>query len=199
MALQDIITNLGTAIINLVNVRISKAFTTHDSELEEILLDLKAKIDELAGDNNTPIIPDIPPVTTQQIEITGDYTLLFKDGFAFKHPQGTYSDIVLQADLSLNLGYFCFDEFSTRIAEFRFNGTGYDENYTAIISGPFDQPDITIHGPVRTVPTDGSIYMELTAGNGNILIKNDKTENSCIEIKIENGKIIEVKDLTVLG
>ena len=66
MALQDIITNLGTAIINLVNVRITKAFTTHDSELEEILLDLKAKVDELAGDN-TPDIPVTP--TTEEFDI----------------------------------------------------------------------------------------------------------------------------------
>ncbi len=79
MALQDIITNLGTAIINLVNVRISKAFTTHDSELEEILLDLKAKIDELAG-SNTPDVPVTP--TTEEFDIngyTGTITTLLED------------------------------------------------------------------------------------------------------------------------
>ncbi|MFR1671422.1 MAG: hypothetical protein ACLSWI_00575 [Candidatus Gastranaerophilaceae bacterium] len=79
MALQDIITNLGTAIINLVNVRITKAFTTHDSELEEILLDLKAKVDELAGDN-TPDIPVTP--TTEEFDIngyTGTITTLSED------------------------------------------------------------------------------------------------------------------------
>lgn len=79
MALQDIITNLGTAIINLVNVRISKAFTTHDSELEEILLDLKTKVDELAG-SNTPDIPVTP--TTEEFDIngyTGTITTLLED------------------------------------------------------------------------------------------------------------------------
>lgn len=68
MALQDIITNLGTVIINLVNVRISKAFTAHDSELEEILLDLKTKVDALVGDN-TPDIPITPP--TEDFDING--------------------------------------------------------------------------------------------------------------------------------
>lgn len=79
MALQDMITNLGTAIINLVNVRISKAFTTHDSELEGILLDLKAKVDELAG-SNTPDIPVTP--TTEEFDIngyTGTVTTLLED------------------------------------------------------------------------------------------------------------------------
>lgn len=79
MALQDIITNLGTAIINLVNVRITKAFTTHDSELEGILLDLKAKVDELAGSNT----PDIPVTPTQEdFDIngyTGTITTLLED------------------------------------------------------------------------------------------------------------------------
>lgn len=68
MALQDIITNLGTAIINLVNVRITKAFTTHDTELEEILLDLKAKVDKLVGDNSSDI-PITP--TTEEFDING--------------------------------------------------------------------------------------------------------------------------------
>lgn len=43
MALQDVITNLGTAIINLVTSKITK----HASEIEETLLDLKAKVDAL--------------------------------------------------------------------------------------------------------------------------------------------------------
>ena len=79
MALQDIITNLGTAIVNLVNVRITKAFTTHDTEFEEILLDLKAKVDELVGDN-TPDIPVTP--TTEEFDIngyTGTITTLLED------------------------------------------------------------------------------------------------------------------------
>lgn len=79
MALQDIITNLGTSIINLVNVRITKAFTTHDTELEEILLDLKAKVDKLVGDN-TPDIPVTP--TTEEFDIngyTGTITTLSED------------------------------------------------------------------------------------------------------------------------
>ena len=45
MALQDTITNLGTAIINLVTSKITK----HSSEIEEALLELQAKIDELLG------------------------------------------------------------------------------------------------------------------------------------------------------
>lgn len=143
MALQDIITNLGTAIINLVNVRISKAFTTHDSELEEILLELKAKIDELVGDNNTPDIPDTPPVTTNLIEITGDSTLLFKESFTFKHPQGSYNDIVLQADLSINISNFCYDNGGAGITgKYCFNGTEYEEDSVVIIMPGKPDPDL---------------------------------------------------------
>lgn len=84
MALQDIITNLGTAIINLVNVRISKAFTTHDSELEVILLELKSKIDELVENStpSTPTEPDTPTPTTEEFDIngyTGTVTTLLED------------------------------------------------------------------------------------------------------------------------
>lgn len=50
MALQDIITNLGTAIINLVTSKITK----HDSEIEETLLELQAKIDGLLEGSGEP-------------------------------------------------------------------------------------------------------------------------------------------------
>ena len=203
MALQDIITNLGTAIINLVNVRISKAFTTHDSELEEILLDLKAKIDELVGDN-TPDTPDIPPVITQQIEITGDYTLLFKEGFAFKHPQGSYDDIVLRADLPVNISGFCQDNGKVGMTgQYRFNGTEYEEDSNIIIMPGEPEPDFTIFcNTIYYTPVNETLYMELIGSNvvitkNCIELKSEKTENSCFEIQIENGKIIKVKDLSV--
>lgn len=197
MALQDIITNLGTAIINLVNVRISKAFTTQDSELEEILLDLKAKVDELVGDNNTP---DTPPVTVNQIEITDDYTLLFKEGFTFKHPQGSYDDIVLQADLLVNISGFCHDNGTVGITgQYRFNGTEYEENSNIIIMPGEPEPDFAIFcNTIYAFPTNDTLYLELT-DEKLITLKADKTENSCIEIQIENGKIIEVKDLTIIN
>lgn len=202
MALQDIITNLGTAIINLVNVRITKAFTTHDSELEEILLDLKAKVDELVRDNT----PDIPPVTINQIEIIGDYTLLFKKGFAFKHPQGSYDDIVLQADLPVNISSYCQDNYYAGIAgQYRFNGTEYEEDYDVIIMPGESEPDFAIFcNTIYATPDNDTLYMELIGSNviitkNCIELKDEKTENSCIEIQIENGKIIEVKDLFVLG
>lgn len=197
MALQDIITNLGTSIINLVNVRISKAFTTHDAELEEILLDLKAKIDELVGDNNTPEIPDNPPVTTNQIEITDDYTLLFKEGFTFKHPHGTYSDITLKADLSVNISDFCGDNGKVgTTGQYIFNGTEYENKSNIVILPGEPEPDFTIYCNIICAPVNETLYMELT-NDKFITLKEDKTENSCIEIKIENGKIIEVKDLSV--
>lgn len=60
MALQDVITNLGTAIINLVNVKITKAFTIHDYELEEILLELKTKVDALVENSGSTDDVDEP-------------------------------------------------------------------------------------------------------------------------------------------
>lgn len=65
MALQDIITNLGTAIINLVNMKILK----HCNEMETVLLDLKTKIDTLveeSGSNggDTPVTPPDEPVVS---------------------------------------------------------------------------------------------------------------------------------------
>lgn len=50
MALQDIITNLGTAIINLVTSKITK----HDAEIEETLLELKTKVDALIENGEEP-------------------------------------------------------------------------------------------------------------------------------------------------
>lgn len=78
MALQDIITNLGTAIINLVDRKVLK----HCEQIETVLLELKAKIDilvEESGDN-TPDIPVTP--TTEEFDIngyTGTVTTLLED------------------------------------------------------------------------------------------------------------------------
>lgn len=193
MALQDIITNLGTAIINLVTSKITK----HEAEIEEILLDLKAKVDALVGDNNTPDIHDNPPVTVNQIEITDDYTLLFKEGFAFKHPQGTYSDITLKADLPVNISDFCGDNGKVgTTGQYIFNGTEYENKSNIVILPGEPEPDFTIYCNIISTPLNDILYMELT-NDKFITLKEDKTENSCIEIKTENGKIIEVKDLSV--
>ena len=78
MALQDIITNLGTAIINLVDRKILK----HCEQIETVLLELKAKIDILVEESggNTPDIPVIP--TTEDFDIngyTGTITTLLED------------------------------------------------------------------------------------------------------------------------
>ena len=78
MALQDIVTNLGTAIINLVDRKILK----HCEQIETVLLELKAKIDilvEESGENN----PDIPVTpATEEFDIngyTGTITTLLED------------------------------------------------------------------------------------------------------------------------
>lgn len=78
MSLQDIITNLGTAIINLVDRKILK----HCEQIETVLLELKAKIDilvEESGENNpdTPVTP-----ATEEFDIngyTGTITTLLED------------------------------------------------------------------------------------------------------------------------
>ncbi len=63
MALQDIITNLGTAIINLVDRKILK----HCEQIETVLLELKAKIDILVEESgsssggDTPVTPPDEP------------------------------------------------------------------------------------------------------------------------------------------
>lgn len=64
MALQDIITNLGTAIINLVDRKILK----HCEQIETVLLELKAKIDILVEESgsssggDTPVAPPDEPI-----------------------------------------------------------------------------------------------------------------------------------------
>lgn len=78
MALQDIITNLGTAIINLVDRKILK----HCEQIETVLLELKAKIDILVEESgsssggDTPVTPPDEPITP--IPITKEFNI---DGF----------------------------------------------------------------------------------------------------------------------
>lgn len=67
MALQDTITNLGTAIINLVTSKITK----HSSEIEEALLELQAKIDELLGGGEGPSGGEEPGLAQTSFNING--------------------------------------------------------------------------------------------------------------------------------
>lgn len=76
MALQDIITNLGSSIINLVKLRIEKAFTIHDTELEDILLELKKKIDSMvdsSGGNTGGEVLNVNRVDGETIILTKEY------------------------------------------------------------------------------------------------------------------------------
>lgn len=80
MTLQDTITNLGTAIINLVNMRITKQVAAHCEEIETVLLELKSKIDELvensgnsSGDNNGEEVLNVNRVDGETIILTKEY------------------------------------------------------------------------------------------------------------------------------
>lgn len=72
MALQEIITKLGTAIINLITKKIEK----HDTEIEAILLELKAKIDSIvdsSGDTTGEEVLNVNRVDGETIILTKEY------------------------------------------------------------------------------------------------------------------------------
>ena len=103
MALQDIITNLGTAIINLVDRKILK----HCEQIETVLLDLKTKIDilvEESGGNggDTPVTPPDEPTPELGNRVVYDETLGKDKVILTKEYLNKYiSDITFTEDLEI--------------------------------------------------------------------------------------------------
>ncbi len=111
MALEDTITNLGTAIINLVKVRITKSFTAYDAELEETLLELKAKIDELAennsGNETSPVVTENSVVYDETLG--KDKVILTKEYLNKYIPDVTFTEdleiwVISSGKMSVNFG-----------------------------------------------------------------------------------------------
>ena len=79
MTLQDTITNLGTAIINLVNMRITKQVTAHCEEIETTLLELKSKVDELVENSSNSSSGDIGNEVLNVNRVDGEKVILTKE------------------------------------------------------------------------------------------------------------------------
>lgn len=191
MTLQNTITNLGTAIINLVNIRITKQVAAHCEEIETTLLELKSKVDELVenSSNSSGGNPDNDsPVIKNKIEILDNSSILFEKDFVFTHPNGEYTSITLEANLTLSLNNFIFDRPHRVTRYYKFDGTVYSSTTTAI-----EDAEFSIHANID--PFDnGTIYIGLT-GDSQLTLDINLTSDASIEIQIENNKIVLVKEL----
>ena len=141
MALQDVITNLGTAIINLVDRKI----LMHCDDIEVVLLDLKTKIDELVGE--VPEEPGISETVTQELlSITDALT----------------SDIITSVNCTVTRGYkdgksYCDYVFTTPINLASTEGPG---SGLYRYSGHLFTPNIESDKQVFYASNDSSTYVK---------------------------------------
>lgn len=101
MALSETITNLGAAIINLVNAKVSNAISVNNTEIEGVLSDLQAQIDDLpegehSVDKNqiTNCILEIPQrIVDLRMQSGGTYTqIVASTKNTFIYPNGFEED-----------------------------------------------------------------------------------------------------------
>lgn len=139
MALQDIITNLGTAIINLVDRKILK----HCEQIETVLLELKAKIDILVEESNSSSSGSTNITTQETLVITTEL-----------------SGATTSVDCTVIRGYqdgksFCDYIFNTPISLASAEGVG---SGLYLYSGHLFTPNISANTQILYATNDSTTY-----------------------------------------